>query len=144
MAGQAGDPVAGAVHTQVPAARREGEERNRAVCPRRSNRAQPAATALIRSGDLEDRATFFRNDLAFALESALARTAYLHDQHRGTAPVAAAAIGAQTQIAVFFVSDGALIIDPDGPGALFEVPIVGALPEDLGSFRKLQFGWVRE
>jgi hypothetical protein len=33
---------------------------------------------------------------------------------------------------VFFASGGALTIDPDGPGPLFEVPIAGALPEDLG------------
>ncbi len=50
----------------------------------------------------------------------------------GTAPVAAAAIGAQSQIAIFFATDGGLTIDPDGPGTLFEVPITGALPEDLG------------
>jgi hypothetical protein len=41
------------------------------------------------------------------------------------------AIGAQTQIAVFFATNGALTIDPDGPGQLFEVPIIGPLPEDL-------------
>jgi len=29
-------------------------------------------------------------------------------------------------------TNGALTIDPDGPGPLFEVPIAGALPEDLG------------
>jgi hypothetical protein len=46
--------------------------------------------------------------------------------------VAAVAIGAQTQIGVFFATDGALTIDPDGPGPLFEVPIAGPLPEDLG------------
>lgn len=33
----------------------------------------------------------------------------------------------------FFVSDGTVAIDPDGPdGPLFEVPIAGPLPEDLG------------
>ena len=41
------------------------------------------------------------------------------------------AVGAQTQIAVFFASDGVLVIDPDGIGPFFEVPISGPLPETL-------------
>ena len=36
---------------------------------------------------------------------------------------------AQTQIAVFFASFGTTVIDPDGAGPFFEVPLVGALPE---------------
>jgi hypothetical protein len=93
----------------------------------------PTATALIRSGDLENRATFFRNDLAFALGVGFGKNPHTFLTNiGGTVPVATAAIGAQTQIAVFFVTNGGLTIDPDGPGPLFEVPIAGALPEDLG------------
>ena len=39
--------------------------------------------------------------------------------------------GAREQIAEFFASDGTNIIDPDGAGPLFEVPIEGPLPEEL-------------
>src|SRR6185437_4597834 len=93
----------------------------------------PTATALIRSGDLKDRATFFRNDLAFALGVGFGKNPHTFLTNiGGTPPVAAAAVGGQSQIAVFFASGGALTIDPDGPGSLFEVPIAGALPEDLG------------
>ncbi len=93
----------------------------------------PTATALIRSGDLKDRATFFRNDLAFALGVGFGKNPHTFLTNiGGTVPVATVAIGAQSQIGVFFASGGALTIDPDGPGALFEVPIAGALPEDLG------------
>lgn len=93
----------------------------------------PTATALIRSGDLKDRATFFRNDLAFALGVGFGKNPHTFLTNiGGTAPVAAAAVGAQSQIAIFLATDGALTIDPDGPGPLFEVPIAGALPEDLG------------
>lgn len=93
----------------------------------------PTASALIRSGDLTSSATFFRNDLAFALGVGFAKNPHTFLTNIGGTPqVAAAAIGAQSQIAVFFSSDGALIIDPDGTGPLFEVPIVGTLPEDLG------------
>jgi hypothetical protein len=35
------------------------------------------------------------------------------------------------QIAAFFATDGALVIDPDGAGALFEMPISLPLPEGL-------------
>ncbi|HKD82470.1 MAG TPA: hypothetical protein VKH81_22465 [Candidatus Angelobacter sp.] len=93
----------------------------------------PTATALIRSGDLKDRATFFRNDLAFALGVGFGKNPHTFLTNiGGTIPVATVAVGAQTQIAIFLASDGALTIDPDGPGPLFEVPIAGALPEDLG------------
>jgi hypothetical protein len=93
----------------------------------------PTATALIRSGDLKDRATFFRNDLAFALGVGFGKNPHTWLTNiGGTPPVAAVAVGGQTQIAVFFTTNGALTIDPDGPGPLFEVPIAGALPEDLG------------
>lgn len=93
----------------------------------------PTATALIRSGDLKDRATFFRNDLAFALGVGFGKNPHTFLTNiAGTPSVAAVAVGAQTQIGVFLASDGAVTIDPDGPGPLFEVPIAGALPEDLG------------
>lgn len=93
----------------------------------------PTATALIRSGDLTDRTSFFRNDLAFALGVGFGKNPHTFLTNiGGTAPVAAVAVGAQTQIAVFLATDGALTIDPDGPGPLFEVPIAGPLPEDLG------------
>jgi hypothetical protein len=93
----------------------------------------PTATALIRSGDLSDRATFFRNDLAFALGVGFGKNPHTFLTNiGGTVPVATAAVGGQTQIGIFFATNGALIIDPDGPGPLFEVPIAGPLPEDRG------------
>lgn len=91
----------------------------------------PTATALIRSGDLKDRATFFRNDLAFLANPTFPKNPHTFLTNLAGAP-GAVAVGAQTQIAIFFTTNGALTIDPDGPGPLFEVPIAGALPEDLG------------
>lgn len=94
----------------------------------------PTATALIRSGDLADRATFYRNDIAFPLGLGL------NNPHTFlTSLPKPIAIEPQIQIAVFFTSNGALTIDPDSVGLLppsvpplFETPIAGALPEDLG------------
>jgi hypothetical protein len=45
-------------------------------------------------------------------------------------PGAPFAFEAQAQIAVFFASDGATTIDPDGAGPYFETP-TSILPEDL-------------
>jgi hypothetical protein len=90
----------------------------------------PTTTAILRAGDLEDRATYFRNDLAFAANPAVPK-----DPHafltRLAGPAAAFAFGGQQQIAAFFASDGTVTIDPDGAGPIFEVPIVPPLPEDL-------------
>jgi hypothetical protein len=91
----------------------------------------PTTTAILRAGGLADRATFFRNDLAFAANPAVPKNPHSFLTRLFVPPVAAVAAGAQQQIATFFASDGALIIDPDGPGPLFEVPIVPPLPEDL-------------
>jgi len=92
----------------------------------------PTTTAIIRAGDLADRATFFRNDLAFLANPAFPKNPHTFLTNLAGAPaVAAVAVGAQSQIAVFFASNGALTIDPDGPSPLFEVPIAGPLPEDL-------------
>jgi hypothetical protein len=90
----------------------------------------PSTTAIIRAGDLADRATLFRNDLAFALNPAFPKNPHTFLTNIVGIP-AAVAVGAQSQIAIFFASNGALTIDPDGPNPLFEVPIAGALPEDL-------------
>jgi hypothetical protein len=91
----------------------------------------PTATALIRSGDLSDRAIFFRNDLAFLSNPAFPKNPHTFLTNLAGVP-GPVAVGAQTQIGIFFATDGSLTIDPDGPGPLFEVPIAGALPEDLG------------
>ena len=90
----------------------------------------PTNTAIIRAGDLADRWTFYRNDIAFALNPATPKgphTFLTNVFSTGLAPTVA--LAAQAQIATFFASDGATIIDPDGAGPLFEVPIVPPLPE---------------
>jgi hypothetical protein len=92
----------------------------------------PTNTALIRSGDLADRTTMFRNDLAFPLGVGFQKNphTFLTDLAL-LPPVRVAAVQAQTQLATFLASDGAVTIDPDGAGLLFETPINGPLPEDL-------------
>lgn len=117
------DPLAGASAKNVTIQFARGDE----TVP------NPTASALIRAGNLQDRATFFRNDLAFAANPAFPKNPHTFLTNIGSAPpVAAVAVEAQTQIATFFAGEGATTIDPDGPGLLFETPIAGPLPEDLG------------
>jgi dienelactone hydrolase len=103
----------------------------------------PLASQLIRAGDFADTTTFYRHDLAEALNP---DPSLLNDPHDfinqtlgstagGTASPRTIARAAQHQIAVFIASDGQTIIDPDefidpdGSSTLFEVPILLPLPE---------------
>jgi hypothetical protein len=90
----------------------------------------PTATAILRAGDLADRATFFRNDLAVAAVAGVPKNphTFLTNIANAGAPFA---VMAQTQIAVFFASNGAVVIDPDGAGPIFETPVALPLPETL-------------
>lgn len=102
----------------------------------------PTATALIRAGDLTDRTTYFRNDLFYptvaANPAASAQAkASLKNPHTFLTNIqfpqsAPLAIAAQTQIGIFFASNGAVTIDPDGDNPVFETPIAELLlPETL-------------
>jgi hypothetical protein len=101
----------------------------------------PTETALVRAGGLADRTTYYRHDLAFAdparnptgVEVPKDPHNFLYFSPSGSIlpAVADIVIGTRQQIAVFLASDGETIIDPDGAGPLFEVPIVPPLPEEL-------------
>jgi hypothetical protein len=92
----------------------------------------PGTTALLRAGDLADRATHYRNDLAFAEDPTIPRSP--HSFALGVTDanplVRAVSRGAQEQVAVFLETDGAVVIHPE-PARFFEVPVQGPLPEDL-------------
>jgi hypothetical protein len=91
----------------------------------------PTTTAILRAGGLADRATYFRNDLAFALNPATPKNPHTFLTNIGVPSVQNFAVGAQQQIAIFFASHGVTTIDPDGANPFFEVPIVPPLPETL-------------
>jgi len=92
----------------------------------------PTATAIVRAGELADRVTFYRNDLAFALDPSVGKNPHTFLTGIFIPGLSAqVAFQAQAQIAAFFASDGSLTIDPDGGGPLFETPIVPPLPEGL-------------
>jgi hypothetical protein len=101
----------------------------------------PTTTAFLRAGDLADRATYYRYDLAFPGQNPNARPspAYPHTFEAlitsNNSIIQAVALGAQRQIATFLATDGEVIdnladITLNGR-QLFEVPIQGPLPEGL-------------
>ncbi len=95
--------------------------------------SNPATTALLRAGDLADRATFYRHDLAYAEEPRMPKDphTFLGGINRPDIPLwYEIALGAREQVAVFFESDGTQIIHPE-PARFFEVPVHLPLPEDL-------------
>jgi len=99
----------------------------------KGDKTMPNSTSsiIVRAGDLADRVTYFRNDLAYAASPALPK-----DPHGFLTGIANPAnrpyaIAAQRQIAEFLVSGGTRTIDPDGAQGIFETPLVGALPEGL-------------
>jgi hypothetical protein len=92
----------------------------------------PTASAIFRAGDLTDRSTYFRNDLVRAAIPGAQTDPHTFLTNIAAVPaIAALAIAAQQQIAIFFETDGAVVVDPDGVGTFFEVPIAGPLPETL-------------
>jgi len=108
--------------------------------------ANPAATAILRAGNLAERATFVRTNLVFPVNPIpfpANPNLYPHEFMANAIVkdgiVKAIALKAQHQIASFFASDGTQVIDPDdAPPALevpiFEVPIAPPLPEALNYF----------
>jgi hypothetical protein len=91
----------------------------------------PTNTAVLRAGSLADRATFYRNDLAFAANPAVPKDPHRFLTGNNVAATQAIALAAQRQIAIFLATDGATTIDPDDAGLLFETPIPLPLPETL-------------
>ena len=90
----------------------------------------PNTTAILRAGDLADRALYYRHDLARAEIPSLPMNAHMFMVSIDVAAFRDIALGAQAQIAIFFASNGETIIHPE-PARFFEVPIQGPLPEDL-------------
>jgi hypothetical protein len=89
----------------------------------------PTSSAIVRAGDLADRTTYYRNDIAYAANPAVGKNPHTFLTNIANPAAAPLAIGAQIQIATFFQSQGTVTIDPDGAGPIFEVPIAGPLPE---------------
>jgi hypothetical protein len=94
----------------------------------------PGTTAMIRAGALTDRTIYFRNDLEFAADPNFPKDPFDFPFAIDPNPDPnVVTIGAELgeSVGKFFETDGLTIVDPDGTGPLFEVPIAGPLPEVL-------------
>ncbi len=152
-AAQSGDPAAYAPHLRLSP--QEGVPAKSVILQvAKGDRivSNPTSTSIIRAGELADRTTFYRNDLAFTVNPSLPNQPHIWPHFFLAAPnfpqVAEVSLAAQEQIASFFASDGVTVIDPDPvrvdhdldpttpPRAAFafEVPIVEPLPEALNYF----------
>ena len=94
------------------------------------NFENPQSSALIRAGDLRDRSTYYRHDLAFAADPLLAKNPHQFFQNLHVAANRPITLALQEQAAVFIATDGGQIDQPL-PAHYFEVPIRGPLPETL-------------
>jgi hypothetical protein len=94
----------------------------------------PTNAAILRAGDLADRAIIYRNDLAFAENPAVPKNQhpYLIRIDSPVALVRQIAFAAQNQAATFFASGGTQLIDPE-PSRFFE-PLI-----DLSSLEDLDY-----
>jgi hypothetical protein len=119
---QAGNPAAYAPHVTAPVIYQFA--RGDQTVP------NPTTSAILRACGCADRATLYRNDLAFAANPAVGKNPHAFITNVGNPAAAPFAFAAQQQIATFFTSDGAVTIDPDGAGSIFETP-TSMVPEDL-------------
>ena len=90
----------------------------------------PTTTAILRAGKLTQFAVQYRNDLAYSANPGIPKNPHTFLTNIAIPAAAPYAIGAQRQIAEFFISNGVTVMDPDGPGSIFEVPTKD-LPEQL-------------
>jgi hypothetical protein len=92
----------------------------------------PGTTLLLRAGNLADRTIYFRTDLAVAQDPAFPKEphAFLVNTLSTDPITKALALNGQDAIGRFLQSDGATMSQPT-PMNLFEMPIVGPLPQTL-------------
>ena len=92
----------------------------------------PGTTLLLRAGNLADRTIYFRTDLAVAQDPTFPKNphAFLVNTLSADLLTKTVALNGQEWIGVFLQSDGAAMSEPT-PTDLFEMPIVGPLPETL-------------
>ncbi len=93
----------------------------------------PTTTAVIRAGQLTDRTTLYRADLAQTSDPrGMPKNPHNFLLDGVDTAERSFALAAQQQIAIFLKTEGVQTVDPDGDGPVFETPIKGPLPEDLG------------
>lgn len=96
----------------------------------------PGNTAVIRAGNLADRAVYYRHDLAYPLDPSMPKNphTFAGSPTNPSLLYRTIARGAQDQIGIFLASNGTVLIHPE-PSQFFEVPVQRPLPETLNFIR---------
>jgi hypothetical protein len=96
----------------------------------------PGTTLLLRAENLADRTIYFRTDLAVAQDPAFPKEphAFLINTLNPNLLTRTVALNGQEWISMFLESDGTAMNQPL-PANLFEMPILGPLPEVLNFIR---------
>jgi hypothetical protein len=127
--GRFGDPVAYAPHIRkAPLPGVSAKAVIYQVAKGDQSAPNPNATAILRAGDLADRTTFYRHDLAYEEMPALPKNPHGFMVSTNVTAFRSISLAAQEQIALFFATGE--VSHPD-PSRFFEVPIELPLPEDL-------------
>jgi hypothetical protein len=127
----AGDPIAYAPHLRkLPLAGVPAKRILIQFYKADRNFENPQSSDLIRAGELQDRSTYYRHDLAFAADPLLAKNPHQFFQNLHVTANRPITLALQEQAAAFIASDGEQIDQPV-PAHYFEVPIQGPLPETL-------------
>ena len=96
----------------------------------------PGNSAVIRAGNLADRAVLYRHDLAYPQDPSMPKNphTFAGSPTNPSLLYRTVARAAQDQIAAFLASEGTVLIHPE-PAYLFEVPITSPLLEALNFIR---------
>jgi hypothetical protein len=98
------------------------------------NVENPQTSALIRAGELADRSTYYRHDLAYADNPMLAKNPHQFFLNLNVVANRSITLALQQQAATFLAYDGERMDQPV-PMLYFEAPIQGPLPETLNYIR---------
>jgi hypothetical protein len=90
----------------------------------------PVTMAIVRAGDLADHTIYYRHDLAHIDHPTVGNNPHALLIRTDIPGLRSIALSLQEQVATFFESDGATIIQPE-PARYFEAPIVLPLPVAL-------------
>lgn len=131
--GQAGSPLAYAPHLRrAPLAGVPPKSVLILIAKGDQVSPNPTTTAILRAGDLADRALYYRHDLYYQslFPSALTKNPHSFAVSLGDALMRPISLGVQDMVGKFFFSDGGPLTVPE-PSQFFEFPIRLPLPEDL-------------
>ncbi len=130
--GNAGSPVAYAPHIRkAPLAGVPAKSVLFLLAKGDQSSTNPSTTAILRAGDLADRALFYLHDLYRSLHPLLPTNPHGFTTSPGnTLGWSPISLGVQDMVGKFFFSDGTVLTAPE-PSQFFEFPISLPLPEGL-------------